>query len=199
MTGSFAKIKLTNLKTFVGDVARVKVFRKSRNEAGDFTLVQEQKLESTELLKDITTQTDTELSYGIFNDYNLSNYWITSSNSPVTVNNTQLLNSIKVDYVGSGTQLIYTSESIEVGSDIEYNLSFKTKLSGSASDSKQINAYLSSSEFTQSIVTVSGSNDTLQKFDVNKNIISTNSGSARLVFEVNGDDWYISNVSFRNA
>ena len=199
LTGSFAKIKLTNLKTFVGDVARVKVFRKSRNEAGDFTLVQEQKLESTELLKDITTQTDTELSYGIFNDYNLSNYWITSSNSPVTVNNTQLLNSIKVDYVGSGTQLIYTSESIEVGSDIEYNLSFKTKLSGSASDSKQINAYLSSSEFTQSIVTVSGSNDTLQKFDVNKNIISTNSGSARLVFEVNGDDWYISNVSFRNA
>jgi len=199
LTGSFAKIKLTNLKTFVGDVARVKVFRKSRNEAGDFTLVQEQKLESTELLKDITTQTDTELSYGIFNDYNLSNYWITSSNSPVTVNNTQLLNSIKVDYVGSGTQLIYTSESIEVGSDIEYNLSFKTKLSGSASDSKQINAYLSSSEFTQSIVTVSGSNDTLQKFDVNKNIISTNSGSAKLVFEVNGDDWYISNVSFRNA
>ena len=42
--------------------------------------------------------------------------------------------------------------------------------------------------------------DTLQKFDVSKNIISTNSGSAtRLVFEINGDDWYISNVSLRNA
>ena len=65
MTGSFAKIKLTNLKTFVGDVARVKVFRKSKNEAGDFTLVQEQKLESTELLKDITTQTDTEVIIGL--------------------------------------------------------------------------------------------------------------------------------------
>ena len=55
LTGSFAKIKITNLKTFVGDVARIKVFRKSRNETGDFTLVQEQKLESTELLKDVTT------------------------------------------------------------------------------------------------------------------------------------------------
>jgi hypothetical protein len=200
LTGSFAKIKITNLKTFVGDVARVKVFRKSRNEAGDFTLVQEQKLESTELLKDIATQADTELSYGLFNDYNLSNYWITSSNThPVTLNNTQLLNSIKVDYAGSGTQLIYTSESIDVGSEIEYNLSFKTKLSGSVDTSKEINAYLSSSEFTQSIVTVSGSSDTLQKFDVNKNIISQNSGSARLVLEVNGDDWYISNISFKNA
>ena len=200
LTGSFAKIKITNLKTFVGDVARIKVFRKSRNETGDFTLVQEQKLESTELLKDITTAADTELSYGIFNNYNLSNYWITSSAThPVTLDNTQLLNSVKVDYGGSGTQLIYTSESLDIGNDIEYNLSFKTKLSGSASTSKQIHAYLSGSEFTQSIVIVSGSNDTLQKFDVKKNIISTNSGSARLVLETTGDDWYISNVSFRNA
>ena len=31
LTGSFAKIDIHNLKTFVGDVARVKVFRKSRN------------------------------------------------------------------------------------------------------------------------------------------------------------------------
>ena len=39
-------------------------------------------------------------------------------------------------------------------------------------------SFLSSSlAFTQSIVTVSGSTDTLQKFDVSKNIISTNSGS----------------------
>ena len=202
LTGSFAKIKITNLKSFVGDVARIKVFRKSRNETGDFTLVQEQKLESTELLKDITTTADTELSYGIFNNYNLSNYWITSSDAhPVTLDNTQLLNGVKITYdsAGSGTQLIYTSESLDIGNDIEYNISFKTKLSGSVNSSKQIHAYLSGSSFTQSIEIISGSDDTLQKFDVSKNIISTNSGSARLVLEVNGDDWYISNVSFRNA
>ena len=200
LTGSFAKIKITNLKSFVGDVARIKVFRKSRNETGDFTLVQEQKLESTELLKDITTTADTELSYGIFNNYNLSNYWITSSDAhPVTLDNTQLLNGVKINYGGSGTQLIYTSESLDIGNDIEYNISFKTKLSGSVNSSKQIHAYLSGSSFTQSIEIISGSDDTLQKFDVSKNIISTNSGSARLVLEVNGDDWYISNVSFRNA
>ena len=200
LTGSFAKIKITNLKTFVGDVARVKVFRKSRNETGDFQFVQEQLLESTELLKDITTTTDTELSYGVFDDYNLTNYWISGSTThPITLNNTELLNGVKIDYAGTGTQLLYTSESIAVGDNIEYNLSFKTKLSGSVDETKQINAYLSSSEFTQSVVVVSGSADTLQKFDVSKNIISTNSGSARLVFEVNGDDWYISNVSFKNA
>ena len=59
--------------------------------------------------------------------------------------------------MGSGTQLFYTSESIDFGNNIEYNLSFKTKLSGSVDESKQIKAFLSSSAFTQSIVTVSGS------------------------------------------
>ena len=110
LTGSFAKIKITNLKTFVGDVARVKVFRKSRNETGDFQFVQEQLLESTELLKDITTAADTELSYGVFDDYNLTTYWISgSSTHPITLNNSQLLNGVKIDYAGSGTQLFYTS------------------------------------------------------------------------------------------
>lgn len=199
LTGSFAEIKLTNLKTFVGDVARLKVFRKSRSEAGDFKMVQEIKLESSELLRDFTTDTDTELSYGVFDSYNLSNYWITSSNSPVTRNNTELLNSIKIDYSGAGTQLIFTSQSIDIGNDIEYNLSFKAKLSGSIDESKKIRAYLSGSDFTQSLGVVSGSSDTLQRFNYSNNTLSLNSGSAQLVFEVNGDDWYISNVSFRHA
>ena len=98
IVGSFVKIKITNLKTFVGDVARVKVFRKSRNETGDFQFVQEQLLESTELLKDITTAADTELSYGVFDDYNLTTYWISgSSTHPITLNNSQLLNGVKID------------------------------------------------------------------------------------------------------
>jgi len=199
LTGSFAEIKLTNLKTFVGDVARLKVFRKSRSEAGDFKMVQEIKLESSELLRDFTTDEDTELSYGVFDSYNLSNYWITSSNSPVTRNNTELLNSIKIDYSGTGTQLVFTSQSIDIGNDIEYNLSFKAKLSGSIDESKKIRAYLSGSDFTQSLGVVSGSSDTLQRFNYSNNTLSLNSGSAQLVFEVNGDDWYISNVSFRHA
>ena len=199
LTGSFGEIKLTNLKTFVGDVARLKVFRKSRSEAGDFKMVQEIKLESSELLRDFSTDADTELSYGVFDSYNLSNYWLTSSNSPVTRNNTELLNSIKIDYSGTGTQLIFTSQSIDIGNDIEYNLSFKSKLSGSVDNSKKIRAYLSGSDFTQSLGVVSGSSDTLQRFNYSNNILSLNSGSAQLVFEVNGDDWYISNVSFRHA
>ena len=63
ITGSFAKIDITQLKTFIGDVARVKIFRKSRNAVGDFQFVQEAKLESQELLRDVTTAEDTEVFY----------------------------------------------------------------------------------------------------------------------------------------
>jgi hypothetical protein len=48
LTGSFAKINLTDLTTFVGDVARVKIFRKSQSEISDYQFVQEIKLESND-------------------------------------------------------------------------------------------------------------------------------------------------------
>ena len=44
IVASYAEIRLENLATFTGDVARIKIFRKSRNELGDFQFVQENKL-----------------------------------------------------------------------------------------------------------------------------------------------------------
>jgi hypothetical protein len=58
LSGSFAKIKITDLTTFVGDVARVKVFRKSQSEVSDFQFVQEIQLESNEILVDLASKID---------------------------------------------------------------------------------------------------------------------------------------------
>ena len=203
LTGSFAKIDISTLKTFVGDVARVKVFRKSRNAVGDFQFVQESKLESSELLRDITTTSDTELSYGRFDENNLTNYWVTSSDShPTSINSDVLSQAVKIDYdenVG-GVQRLITSESISVSSDVEYTLNFRTLLSGSLDDSgKTIKAFFSSSNFTQEFTTISGSAIYRARQNISENIISQNTGDAKLVFEVEGSDWYISNVSLRNA
>jgi hypothetical protein len=203
ITGSFAKIDITQLKTFVGDVARVKIFRKSRNAVGDFQFVQEAKLESQELLRDVTTTTDTEVFYGRLSTDNLSTYWETSnSDHPITVDSSQLFRAAKIDYnndSGSVQQLI-TSQSINVSKDVEYTLEFKTLLSGSIDDSnKSIRAFFSASNFTQDFLTVSGSAIYQSRQDISQNIILQNSGSAKLVFEVQGDDWYISNISLRNA
>ena len=203
ITGSFAKIDIKQLKTFVGDVARVKIFRKSRNAVGDFSFVQEAKLESQELLRDVTTTTDTEVFYGKLTNDNISNYWITSNNDhPISVDSSVLFKAVHIDYnndSGSVQQFI-TSRSLEISNDVEYTLNFKTLLSGSIDDTnKSVRAFFSSSDFTQDFLTVSGSAIYQSKQDISQNIISTNTGSAKLVFEVQGDDWYISNISLRNA
>ena len=203
ITGSFAKIDISQLKTFVGDVARVKIFRKSRNAVGDFQFVQEAKLESQELLRDITSSGNTEVFYGKLTNNTLSTYWETSSiQHPVTIDSTKLSRAAHIDYDTSvgGVQQLITSESISLSSDVEYTLNFKTLLSGSLSDSnKSIRAFFSSSNFTQDFLTISGSAIYRAKQDVTKNIISQNTGNAKLVFEVKGDDWFISNISLRNA
>lgn len=202
LTGSFAKINVQQLKTFVGDVARVKIFRKSRNEVGDYQFVQESKLEASELLRDVTTTSDTQISYGNFTDTNLSTYWVTSSNDhPLTIDVEKLNASVKVDYNTTlgGVQQLITSESFSISKDVEYTVSFKTLLSGSLDGSKTIKAYLSSSDYQQTFLTVSGSDIYKTRQTVSQNILATNTSDAKLVFEFEGSDWYVSNVSLQNA
>ena len=205
LTGSFAKINISNLKTFVGDVARVKVFRKSRNEVTDFQFVQESKLESTELLRDITVPNSTEISYGNFTETNLSNYWVTSSNShPISINVDVLQSAVKTDYNFSagGIQRLITSESFSITKDVEYTLTFKTLISGSLNGSEYLRGYLSSSDgYQQTFLTVSGSDIFKTRQIVSQNIIANpiSVSNAKLVFDISGSDWYISNVSLKNA
>jgi len=205
LTGSFAKIDITQLKTFVGDVARVKVFRKSRSSANDFQFVQESRLESTELLRDITTTENTELSYGRFDQTNLERYWVTTSiDHPTEIDSSVLSQAVKIDYNGSGIQQLITSQSFSISKDVEYTLNFRTLLSGSISDDKYLKAYFSGaydngSPFTQSFVDVTPDGSYVVRKSISENIIAQQNVDAKLVFEFKGDDWYISNVSLKNA
>jgi hypothetical protein len=204
LTGSFAKIQLSDLKTFVGDVARVKVYRKSRNEVGDYQFIQDTKLESSEILKDITTTANTELSYGQFTDANIKNYWVSGSTThPITINVDKLNASVKVDYSGTNYDnpaLFITSQSLSLTEGVEYTLSFKTLLSGSNDSTKTLKAYFSGSDYPQqTIVNVTNSAIYTTKQNVTQNVKATKTGDAKLVFEFAGDDWYLANVSLQNA
>jgi len=202
LTGSFAKINISNLKTFVGDVARVKIFRKSRNDVGDYVLVQESKLESTELLRDLGASGTTDISYGNFTQTNLETYWTGSSNLHPTINLDKLYASVKPADGYSGVQTLYTTQSVSVSKDVEYTLTFKTLYSGSVDNTKSLRAYLSSSTYTQDFLTLSGSAIYQTKQDITKNIIAnpiSGSVDTKLVFEFSGSGWHVSNVSLKNA
>ena len=200
LSGSFAKINITDLTTFVGDVARVKVFRKSQSEVSDFQFVQEIALESNEILVDLESSERNQENYGLFTTYTLNNYWVTSSNNLVrNFNQNVLFNSVKLDSVGANQ--FYTSKSIDVTSGVEYTLDMNVKLDTNISEANYIKVYLEGTKdgktINQEITTITSSNPYLQKTNVNENIIANDFDSVKLYFEVKGLGWYISDVSLR--
>jgi hypothetical protein len=207
LTGSFAKIKLSELTTFVGDVARVKVFRKSQSDLSDYQFIQEIQLESNEVLIDLESQTKNQEFYGLFDSNIITEYWLTSSNDITpTFNQNVLFNSVKL--TNTGTNYYFTSKSLDTTKDIEYTLDFnlrrevvqageylKVFLSGSRESS--VNGSPTIIQIQQNIVNISADSSLLQKTNSSTNFVAEEINNAKLYFEVNGGDWYISDVSVR--
>ena len=199
LTGSFAKISITNMKTFVGDAARVKVFRRSQNNLTDFEFVQEIQLESNELLRDITTFAKKEEPYGFFSQTVLDDYWVTSSiDFDVAFNQNFLYNSAKLN--STPTNFFFTSESFDIQSGVEYTLDLNVR-----KETTDPNAYLkvflsgsyNGKGVQQQIVNLPSTTGILQKTNFNENIVANNFDNAELYFEVSGSDWYVNNVSLK--
>ena len=207
LTGSFAKILLTDLTTFVGDVARVKIYRKSQSDLSDYQFVQEIKLESNELLVDLESYTKNQEYYGIFDNSNYKNYWVTSSNNlTVSFNQNYLFDSVKFN--STGVNQYHISKSISITENAEYTLDFNLRISDVTSGN-YIKAFLSGSRQTsvngsaktiqvqQNILNVNSNNSLLQKNALTTNFKAEQIDNAKLYFEVNGNNWYLSDVSLR--
>jgi hypothetical protein len=214
LTGSFAKITLADLTTFVGDCARVKIFRKSTADLSDFQFVQEIQLESNEILVDLASTTKNQENYGLFDNINFKSlyptgYWITSSNNLTTqFNQTFLYNSVKLNNT-IGVEKFFTSKSFNINEGIEYSLNFNVKKEAVGNINNYIEAYLSGSKITtvggipfvsqvkQNIVTLKTQNSLLQKQNITKNIKAEKIDNAKLYFDVKGSDWYIADISLK--
>ena len=220
LTGSFARIYLGDLTTFTGDVARVRVFRKSQSDVSDYQFVQELQLEANELLLDTGTKTKNQENYGIFTQDVLSTYWTVSNASlTATFNQSYLYNSVRLD--GGTTpywfrvkdpvsaNTVTTNTTIPITKGGEYTLDFNVRLLANVSSDNYIRAFLSGSkqstyqnvtktiQVDQTITTIYSSNGVLQKSTSNDNIIAEEIENARLYFEVKGSGWHIANVSFK--
>ena len=209
LTGSFAKISLTDLTTFTGDVARVKIFRKSQSDIGDYQFVQEVTLESNELLVNLNSQNSISDYYGIFTQPLLQQYWVTSSNSLVeTFNQAYLYDSAKLDNNSGVSQYFFTTQSLSVNNGKEYTLSFNLRLEANTNPNNYIRAFLSGSAsgstnntfgVEQTITQISSQDILLQKSTVTQNITANTIQNPKLYFEVVGTGWHIANVSFTSA
>ena len=220
VTASYAEIKLQNLKTFTGDVARIKIFRKSRNDLGDFQVVQENKLDSTELLRDFSVNDRTVINYGKLRKENIVSdegdvYYTTSSG--VQIHNKHLINSLLV----SGSHSVESAGTIgefEIVSGSEYQLTYSARYSGSGDsvdiDTLRFLIVTSSNNTTNPIVTsqsidlLSGSNDRnpLGLGNINnvrKNFFSDINGKCQIRVEsntaINSGSFLFSRLSLKNA
>ena len=209
LTGSFAKITLSNLETFVGDVVSVDIYRKSLSKIGDYEFVQKVILESNEILKDYDTTEKNEEVYGILSSDVLQNYWVTSSNALTSqFNQTYLYNSAKLDTSTAGNYF-HTSQSFNLTEGAEYSLNFNTRklntggqlrvfISGSKETTYGGNTY--NAPIEQNIITVDGtSNSLLQKTLITKNFKADNISNAKLYFEVTGNNWYVADISLKSS
>ena len=209
LTGSFAKITLSDLTTFVGDCARVKIFRKSQSDLADYQFIQEIQLESNELLKDLESTTKNEEFYGLFDNTNFKSYWVTSSNNLTTqFNQNYLFNSVKLN--STGVNNYFTSKSMALTDGAEYTLTFNVRLGNQTiNTSDYLKVFISGSRQSsyagitqttgvqQSIVTVTEDSSILQKSQITANFKADSFSNAKLYFEVKGNDWYISDISLR--
>ena len=208
LTGSFAKITLSELTTFIGDAARVKIFRKSQSDLADYQFIQEIQLESNEILTDLESTIKNLENYGTFDEVLYKNYWVTSSNNITTnFNQDYLYSSIKLD--STGVNKFFTSKSLELTQDTEYTLNFDLRLAQNLSPQNYVKVYLSGSRQSsvnntpivigvqQNILNVTSDNSILQKSQVSANFKAEEIDNAKLYFEVQGNGWYVANVSLR--
>jgi len=209
LTGSFAKITLADLTTFVGDCARVKIFRKSTADLSDFQFVQEIQLESNEILVDLASTTKNQENYGLFDNVNFKEYWVTSSNDlDASFEQSFLFDSIKLNST-NGVQKFFTTKSLNINEGIEYSLNFNVRKEAIGNRSNYIEAYLSGSKQTiingspatlqvkQSIVRLDTQTALLEKQIITENIKAEEINNARLYFDIKGFDWHIADVSLK--
>ncbi len=209
LTGSFAKITLTDLETFVGDVVSVDIYRKSKSKIGDYEFVQKVILESNEILKDYDTNLKNEEVFGILSSDIIKNYWVTSSAVTTTFNQTYLYDSAKLD-VPSGKGYFFTTQSLSISKDTEYTLQFNSRLLATSDSTKYVRAFLSGSKvntynnvsttvgYEQPITAIyANDNSLLQKTLISKNFKADEITNPKLYFEVVGSGWHLADISLK--
>jgi hypothetical protein len=194
LSGSFAKITIKDLKTFVGDVVRVKVFRRSESSIGDFEFTQEIELESNELLIDFDAVGKVQEKFGLLTEPIIEEYWDSSSLS-TTFNQDVLFNS--VNFTPDGVGQFFTKNEVQFNNDVEYTVSFGVRLSGSFDNGDYLKVFTSGSNENQLFLNLTASDILKEKRTVSQNIIAERDENVRLVFEIVGNGWFVNNISLR--
>ena len=145
VTASFGQIIIKNLDTFTGNVDKLKIYKKSRSDVGDFKFTDEVKIVGGNLLRDeLVPGSELDGGFGKLTEDNVNNYWnsesiqISGSDTSVSFDSELLFESLKINIPSSSfateSLTITTNQSFDLYDDIDYELNFKTLISGAFQD-----------------------------------------------------------------
>tara|TARA_B100002019_G_scaffold293385_1_gene320640 strand:- start:15037 stop:28731 length:13695 start_codon:yes stop_codon:yes gene_type:complete len=156
---SYADIRLSKLRTFSGDIDRVKVYARNKDAFGDFEVVSDQQIESPELLFNVFGAGNQRIGY-FFNQDHVNLYWTSGSNTSVTQDSEYILNSVEVSgsNIGIDERLLFQqtgSLPINYLKDVDYEITAnvlgftgpKTNIDNSISDQGLAAIFISGSGF----------------------------------------------------
>ena len=219
INSSFAKIKITDLETFTGDAARIKVFASSRNDLGDYQLLEDLLLESSEILQVDEFNGTLNVRTGVFSQPVLDSFWQTENitTSPiVSIDNSLLIRSVKLQPttdVASPVNLqglfkFTTTGSFQLSRFTEYQLDFTPLMSSSLGNYALLEIYGSGSAFVNTnnssnfgkFLGELETNNPFRRYDRQQiNFQPDTDGEGKIVFLVKAGTWHLSGVSLRAA
>ena len=145
VTSSFGRINLSQLDTFTGNVDKLKIYKKSRSDVGDYKFTDEIKIVAGNLLRNpLIPGSDLDGGFGKLTEGNVERYWTTSSiqvsgsDTSITFDNNLLYESIKINVPSSSFQTesvdLVTDTTFNLYDETDYVLNFRTLVSGSFQD-----------------------------------------------------------------
>ena len=157
---SFADLRISKLRTFSGDIHRVKVYARNKDAYGDFEMVADQQVESPELLFN-RFSIDGNQRVGYFlNQSVINDNWQSSSNATITHDSELILDAAKISgsYSEYGQTAYFQSSNsapINFRKDVVYELSarivsrtgIKKDIDSNSSNSAKMAFFISGSAF----------------------------------------------------
>lgn len=214
---SYAQITLNDIEPATGDVYRVKTFRKSPGVVSTWQLVDDNILESSEMLVD-NTALNINKRTGLFEDASIvNNYWnidnTDNSISPVPSRSfvtTPLNNSLKVNTTeipDNETIRLVSTQSLDFYEKGDYVLQFDAYTEQTGSTSK-VNIYLSGSAFNydgtkkisgKKIGFLNPQSETTRYDDYQIQFEADSDGKGTVIFEIEKGTWYFSEISLKSG
>lgn len=212
--GSFGRFSVSNLATFVGDVERLKVFRKSRASNLDYAVIQDTRVDSAEILTNVISGSVERVGFftGSYLDGTSWNtYWTSQSSANTTLDSSKIYKGVRFKNNRISTNI---GDDLRLFSGSEYTLEYYSLFdSSSANINDTLKVYFTSTlisasgianyYLTQSIETITGSNEFRTPNKRSINFIAPRTDNWTLHFDGANNTpnsyWQIGSVSLKSS